>query len=162
MIEKARIILIMEQCIVCNNDISQNLFCCFKCCQLCYVGGLFQTITSVVLCWWLVSGNHICCVVLVACFRQSHLLCCVGGLFQAITSGSIPGFVDVIRNFGSVEFTEDNFITQFKIAGRRMIFFGDDTWLSLFPHHFVRHDGTSSFYVTDFTEVYMRYIYRYV
>ena len=36
---------------------------------------------------------------------------------------------------------------------KRIIFFGDDTWIKLFPDHFDRHDGTTSFFVTDFTEV---------
>lgn len=36
----------------------------------------------------------------------------------------------------------------------RTIFYGDDTWLKLFPpESFVRYEGTSSFYVSDYTEV---------
>ncbi len=31
--------------------------------------------------------------------------------------------------------------------------FGDDTWLKLFPGRFVREDGTTSFFVSDYTEV---------
>ena len=31
--------------------------------------------------------------------------------------------------------------------------FGDDTWLKLFPNHFDRSDGTTSFFVSDYTEV---------
>ena len=72
---------------------------------------------------------------------------------QAITSGSIPGFVDVVLNFGSTALTDDNLITQMKLAGKTLTFFGDDTWLSLFPDHFTRADGTVSFFVSDFTEV---------
>ena len=34
-----------------------------------------------------------------------------------------------------------------------MTFFGDDTWLKLFPGHFQREDGTTSFFVADYTEV---------
>ena len=34
-----------------------------------------------------------------------------------------------------------------------MIFFGDNTWLKLFPNSFTRYDGTSSFFVNDYTEV---------
>ena len=74
---------------------------------------------------------------------------------QAITSGSIPGFVDVVLNFGSTALTDDNLITQLKLAGKILTFFGDDTWLNLFPDHFTRTDGTTSFFVTDFTEVIM-------
>ena len=74
-------------------------------------------------------------------------------ILQAITSGSIPGFVDVVLNFGSSDFTDDNLITQLRSARRNTTFFGDDTWLNLFPDHFVRHDGTTSFFVSDYTEV---------
>lgn len=44
-------------------------------------------------------------------------------------------------------------ITQAKAAGKRMIFYGDDTWVKLFPKHFVEYDGTTSFFVSDYTEV---------
>lgn len=33
------------------------------------------------------------------------------------------------------------------------MFYGDDTWLRLFPDHFMRHDGTSSFFTRDTVEV---------
>jgi hypothetical protein len=73
--------------------------------------------------------------------------------FQAITTGGIPGFVDVVLNFDSSELQEDNLITQLHRSGRKMVFYGDDTWIRLFPDHFVRSDGTTSFFVTDYTEV---------
>ncbi|BFY99169.1 hypothetical protein BsWGS_02209 [Bradybaena similaris] len=72
---------------------------------------------------------------------------------KAITTGSTPSFVDVALNFGSPALEEDNIITQMKRNGRQIVFFGDDTWIRLFPQHFVRSDGASSFYVSDFTEV---------
>ncbi|OWF42123.1 GPI ethanolamine phosphate transferase 2-like [Mizuhopecten yessoensis] len=72
---------------------------------------------------------------------------------KALTTGSIPGFVDVVLNFGSSELHEDNIIDQMKRAGKRVMFYGDDTWIKLFPHHFVESDGTTSFFVTDYTEV---------
>lgn len=72
---------------------------------------------------------------------------------QAITTGSIPGFVDVVLNFGSTALYEDNIVTQLTRAGKILTFFGDDTWLRLFPDHFIRSDGTTSFFVTDYTEV---------
>ncbi|KAK7508127.1 hypothetical protein BaRGS_00000366 [Batillaria attramentaria] len=72
---------------------------------------------------------------------------------KSITTGSIPGFVDVVMNFGSTVLTEDNLMTQLKQAGKTLTFFGDDTWLNLFPDHFTRSDGTTSFFVTDYTEV---------
>ena len=36
---------------------------------------------------------------------------------------------------------------------RNLTMFGDDTWLKLFPGRFVREDGTTSFFVSDYTEV---------
>ena len=40
-----------------------------------------------------------------------------------------------------------------KTAGKKIVFYGDDTWIKLFPGHFLRTDGTTSFFVTDYTEV---------
>ena len=73
--------------------------------------------------------------------------------FQALTTGSIPGFVDVVLNFGSTELKEDSLILQWKNAGLEMTMFGDDTWIKLFPGKFLREDGTTSFFVADYTEV---------
>lgn len=72
---------------------------------------------------------------------------------KALMTGSLPGFVDVIRNLNSPVLLEDNVIRQAKAAGKRMIFYGDETWLKLFPKHFVEYDGTTSFFVSDYIEV---------
>lgn len=72
---------------------------------------------------------------------------------KAFTSGSISGFSDIFLNIASPEFKEDNFVTQMHKAGMKMLFFGDETWLKLFPNQFERFDGTNSFFVTDYTEV---------
>ena len=72
---------------------------------------------------------------------------------QALTTGSIPGFVDVVLNFGSSELAEDNLVSKWSKAGRKVNMFGDDTWIRLFPDAFVRQDGTTSFFVSDYTEV---------
>ncbi|XP_012928507.1 GPI ethanolamine phosphate transferase 2 isoform X6 [Heterocephalus glaber] len=72
---------------------------------------------------------------------------------KALMTGSLPGFVDVIRNLNSPALLEDNVIRQAKAAGKRMIFYGDETWVKLFPKHFVEYDGTTSFFVSDYTEV---------
>lgn len=72
---------------------------------------------------------------------------------KALTSGSIPGFVDVVVNLNSHALQEDNLVSQAKAAGKKMIFYGDDTWLKLFPKHFQEQDGTTSFFVSDYTEV---------
>ncbi|XP_073451905.1 GPI ethanolamine phosphate transferase 2 isoform X2 [Aquarana catesbeiana] len=72
---------------------------------------------------------------------------------QALMTGTIPGFIDIVMNLNSQELQEDNLIWQAKQAGKRIIFYGDDTWIKLFPKHFVEYDGTTSFFVSDFTEV---------
>ncbi|XP_060576891.1 GPI ethanolamine phosphate transferase 2-like isoform X3 [Ruditapes philippinarum] len=72
---------------------------------------------------------------------------------KALTSGTIPGFVDVVLNFDSKALTEDNLISQAYNSGRKVVFYGDDTWVNLFPGHFTRTEGTTSFFVTDYTEV---------
>uniref|UniRef100_H2ZXC3 Phosphatidylinositol glycan anchor biosynthesis class G (EMM blood group) n=1 Tax=Latimeria chalumnae TaxID=7897 RepID=H2ZXC3_LATCH len=72
---------------------------------------------------------------------------------KALMTGSIPGFIDVIMNLNSPALLEDNLVSQAKTAGRKIIFYGDDTWLKLFPQHFVEYDGTTSFFVSDYTEV---------
>jgi ethanolaminephosphotransferase len=77
---------------------------------------------------------------------------------QALTSGTIPGFVDVVLNFDSKALTEDNLISQAYNSGRKVVFYGDDTWVNLFPGHFTRTEGTTSFFVTDYTEVYILFL----
>ncbi len=72
---------------------------------------------------------------------------------QALTTGSIPGFIDVVMNLNSPALLEDNLIWQANSAGKRIIFYGDDTWVRLFPKLFMEHDGTTSFFVSDYTEV---------
>lgn len=65
----------------------------------------------------------------------------------------MTGFSDVLSNAASTEFLTDNFISQFRDSGHTITFYGDDTWLKMFPSHFKRSDGTTSFFVSDFTEV---------
>ncbi|CAE1174987.1 PIGG [Acanthosepion pharaonis] len=72
---------------------------------------------------------------------------------KAMMTGSIPGFIDVVLNFNTNALQEDNLLSQLYKSGKKIIFYGDDTWIKLFPGHFLRHDGTTSFYVTDYTEV---------
>ncbi|KAJ8262471.1 hypothetical protein GJAV_G00166840 [Gymnothorax javanicus] len=72
---------------------------------------------------------------------------------KALTTGSIPGFIDVVMNLNSPVLLEDNLLWQAKTAGKRIIFYGDDTWVKLFPKHFMEYDGTTSFFVSDYTEV---------
>lgn len=72
---------------------------------------------------------------------------------QALMSGGIPGFVDVVMNFGSSAMTSDNLMTQLLHQNRKLVFYGDDTWMRLFPKHFIRSEGITSFFVADYTEV---------
>ncbi|KAF4303036.1 Type I phosphodiesterase/nucleotide pyrophosphatase/phosphate transferase [Botryosphaeria dothidea] len=78
---------------------------------------------------------------------------------KAITTGSIPSFLDVILNFAESDITstlayQDTWLAQLKAKeGGKLVMYGDDTWLKLFPETFERADGTSSFFVSDFTEV---------
>lgn len=77
---------------------------------------------------------------------------------KAITTGSIPSFVDVILNFAesdttSTLATQDTWLaqvkaTQFDNGKGKLVMYGDDTWLKLFPDFFERADGTSSFFVS--------------
>jgi ethanolaminephosphotransferase len=34
-----------------------------------------------------------------------------------------------------------------------MVLYGDDTWSKLFPGFFIREDPTTSFFVSDYTQV---------
>jgi ethanolamine phosphate transferase 2 subunit G len=72
---------------------------------------------------------------------------------KAITTGSIPSFLDVILNFDEADTSstlaaQDTWLAQMKAKGTgKLILFGDDTWLKLFPGTFDRADGTTSFFV---------------
>ncbi|EDO45110.1 predicted protein [Nematostella vectensis] len=72
---------------------------------------------------------------------------------KALMTGGIPGFIDVLLNSLSTELQEDNLLAQLTAAGKKIVFFGDDTWIKLFPGNFMRSDGTNSFFVSDYTEV---------
>ncbi|QDS70250.1 hypothetical protein FKW77_007355 [Venturia effusa] len=78
---------------------------------------------------------------------------------KAMTTGSIPSFLDVILNFAESDTSsslanQDTWLAQIKNKNDgKLVMYGDDTWLKLFPDMFLRADGTSSFFVSDFTEV---------
>ncbi|PLN79213.1 alkaline phosphatase-like protein [Aspergillus taichungensis] len=77
---------------------------------------------------------------------------------KAMTTGSVPSFLDVILNIAESDTSstlahQDTWLAQLKRRGDRLVMYGDDTWLKLFPGMFDRADGTSSFFVSDFTEV---------
>lgn len=69
-------------------------------------------------------------------------------------TGSISKYIDVILNFGASQITGDSLMHQLNRNHFRTVFYGDDTWLKLFPPEtFLRYEGVSSFYVSDYTEV---------
>lgn len=72
---------------------------------------------------------------------------------KALTTGTLPNFIDLVLNLDSSAVQQDNIIYQARSANKRVIFYGDDTWLKLFPNSFIRYDGTTSFYISDYTEV---------
>ena len=73
---------------------------------------------------------------------------------KAITTGSIPSFLDVILNFAESDIsstlaTQDTWPGQLRAKdGGKLVMYGDDTWLKLFPGIFCRSDGTTSFFVS--------------
>lgn len=73
--------------------------------------------------------------------------------WQALATGDIPGFIDVLMNFDTTDFQADNLLYQAMQSGMKSVFYGDDTWLKLFPELFLRSEGTTSFFVSDYTEV---------
>ncbi len=72
---------------------------------------------------------------------------------KAITTGSIPGFLDVILNFAESDTTstlahQDNWLAQIRENRGKLVMYGDDTWIKLFPGLFERSEGTTSFFVS--------------
>ena len=73
---------------------------------------------------------------------------------KALTTGSVPSFLDLILNFAESDTTsslatQDTWLAQIRAKGGKIVFYGDDTWLKLFPgDFFARADGTSSFFVS--------------
>src|SRR5262249_32856764 len=71
----------------------------------------------------------------------------------------IPQFLDLVSNLASSssseEKREDSLISRLVQAKKKLVLYGDDTWLKLFPGAFLdRSDGTtSSFFTPDFVEV---------
>ncbi len=87
---------------------------------------------------------------------------------KALTAGTPPIFLDLILNFdeGSIAegkeqvgicgysgFTQDTWIRRLKEKSRKIVFYGDDTWIRLFPNCFDEFHGISSFFVQDYTDV---------
>jgi ethanolaminephosphotransferase len=65
---------------------------------------------------------------------------------KALTAGTVPNFLDLLRNFNSAAVADDNLIDRLAAAGRRLVFFGDDTWQKLFPGRFRARGGHNEFF----------------
>ncbi|KAK9451315.1 alkaline-phosphatase-like protein [Limtongia smithiae] len=86
---------------------------------------------------------------------------------KGLSTGSVPNFLDAVLNIAESDDSsslanQDSWLAQIRRRERheddqytsgKLVHFGDDTWLKLFPEMFDRYDGTSSFFVSDFTEV---------
>ncbi|QLL33875.1 hypothetical protein HG536_0F02000 [Torulaspora globosa] len=78
---------------------------------------------------------------------------------KGITTGSTPNFLDAILNVAEGDSSsnlneQDSWVKQFVNYNKRIRFFGDDTWLKLFPLDFFdEYEGTNSFFVSDFEQV---------
>lgn len=71
-------------------------------------------------------------------------------------TGTVSNFMDVLHNFDTQRTPQDNVLRRLRGAdatprahSRRLHFYGDDTWLKLFPDEFEKSGGLSSFFVTD-------------
>ncbi len=84
---------------------------------------------------------------------------------KALTGGSAPQFTDLVLNLGSgsarrghggarAAAAPETWVEALHGAGKRVLFFGDDTWLRLFPGLLaVESEGVHSFFVADSIEV---------
>lgn len=72
---------------------------------------------------------------------------------HGMMTGSLPTFIDVGSNFASSEIVEDNLLYQLDRNNKKTVFLGDDTWISLFPSHFIRKYPYPSFDVWDLDTV---------
>ena len=72
---------------------------------------------------------------------------------KALTTGSVPQFIDVLLNLMSTEVFDDSILHRLVAGRKNIVFYGDDTWLKIYPRLFLRSEGTSSFYVNDYVEV---------
>ncbi|CAP99573.1 Pc22g22850 [Penicillium rubens Wisconsin 54-1255] len=77
---------------------------------------------------------------------------------KAMTIGSNPSFLDVALNIADNDdasnlSSEDTWLQGLKAPRGKIIFYGENTWLQLYPDIFDRSEGVDAFFVPDFTEV---------
>ncbi|KAL0051642.1 hypothetical protein WJX82_011079 [Trebouxia sp. C0006] len=68
---------------------------------------------------------------------------------KGLMTGGLSTFIDVGSSFSAAAVTEDNLIDQLRHHDKQLAFFGDDTWMQLFPTQFQRAIPFSSFNVMD-------------
>lgn len=62
--------------------------------------------------------------------------------------------MDYITNLNAYKFNRDNIVEQLWKQNKRIVFYGDDTWASLFSEDmFARINVTSSLFATDYVQV---------
>ena len=74
----------------------------------------------------------------------------------ALLTGTQPSPRQVLSNFGGQMnmSEEDSLVHRWRSAGKRIVFYGDDTWLRLFPSNvWLRSEGVTSFDVRDTVQV---------
>ncbi|EGT53335.1 hypothetical protein CAEBREN_28424 [Caenorhabditis brenneri] len=71
----------------------------------------------------------------------------------AYITGTLPSFGTILTNFATDEIKIDNWVSRLEGRGKRVHFFGDDTWIRLLPGKFEKSEGVTSFFVNDYTEV---------
>lgn len=77
---------------------------------------------------------------------------------KSLTTGRVPQFIDILLNLDATQTVKDSFLHQAVKKGKKLVFYGDDTWLKIFPQIFIRSEGVNSFFVNDFTEVIVKIV----
>lgn len=75
---------------------------------------------------------------------------------KSLLSGTIPSFIDIAYNLAHDvrDFSDDNIVSIAKKQGKSLVFYGDDTWLTLFNRQiFTRTKETYSFFASDYTTI---------
>lgn len=75
---------------------------------------------------------------------------------KSLISGTVPSFLDIVYNFARdvSKFEDDNLLDLAKNQNKSIVFYGDDTWLLLFPREiFTRCKETFSLFAADYTTV---------
>ncbi|GFT70607.1 GPI ethanolamine phosphate transferase 2 [Nephila pilipes] len=68
-------------------------------------------------------------------------------------TGDVSNFMDAFTNLDASELKKDSLLHQAQLNNLKSVFYGDETWLKLFPDLFIRSEGTHSFFVSDYQEV---------